>query len=60
MQGLWQKQIPVAGVFRAKQRVKFVALLLETKPLVVGALVNSPDDWKKFSLDLESYIQKNS
>lgn len=59
MQRLWQKQIPVARAFQADQLVKFVALHLETKPLVEEALANSPDDWKKFSLDLESYIQQN-
>ncbi|MDO9271268.1 MAG: hypothetical protein Q7T96_19350 [Methylobacter sp.] len=59
MQRLWQKQIPVTWTFQPEQLVKFVALHLETKSLVEEALANSPDDWKKFSLDLESYIQKN-
>lgn len=56
---LWQKQIPVAWAFQAEQLVKFVTLHLETKPLVEEALANTPDDLKKFSLDLENYIQKN-
>lgn len=59
MRRLWLKQIPVAWAFQAEQLVKFVALHLETKALVEEALANSPDNRKKFSVDLESYIQKN-
>lgn len=59
MKRLWQKQVPVAWAFQAEQLVKFVALHLETKVLVEEALANSPDNRKKFSVDLESYIQKN-
>jgi hypothetical protein len=59
MQKIWQKQIPTVWAFQAEQLVKFVALHLEAKPLVKEAFVNSPDDWEKFSHDLENYIQKN-
>ncbi len=59
MRRLWQKQIPVAWALQAEQLVKFVALHLEAKVLVEEALANSPNDWKKFSVALESYIQKN-
>lgn len=59
MQRLWQKQIPVAWTFQADRLVQFVALHPEAKHLVEEALVYSPDDWKKFSHDLEIHLQKN-
>jgi len=59
MRSLWQKQIPIAWAFQSERLVKFVASHLETKVLVEEALANSPDNRKKFSVDLESYIQKN-
>jgi hypothetical protein len=57
MRDLWQKQLPVAWAFHADQLIQFAALHLETKPLIEATL--SPDDWQKFSLDLENYIQSN-
>jgi len=59
MQGLWQKQIPVAWIFHTAKLVEFVALHPQSKPFVEEAFAYSPDDWKKFSLDLEIFIQKN-
>ena len=59
MRGAWRKQIPVVWIFQAEQLVKFIALHPEAKFLVEQAFVYSPDDWKKFSHDLEIYIQKN-
>lgn len=59
MRTLWQKQIPVAWAFQAVPLVEFVALHLEVKPLVEEAFAYSPDDWKKFSHDLEIHLQKN-
>jgi hypothetical protein len=59
MQMLWQKQVLVAWTFQATQLTKFVALHPEAKQLVEKAFVYSPDDWKKFTHDLEIYHQKN-
>ncbi len=59
MQRVWQKQIPVVWIFQAEQLVKFIALHPEAKSLVEAAFVYAPDDWNKFSHDLEIYIQKN-
>ena len=59
MQMLWQKQVLVAWAFQATQLVEFVALHPEAKQLVEKAFVYSPDDWKKFSHDLEIHLQKN-
>ncbi len=59
MQGLWQKQIPVVWTFHAAKLVEFVAFHPQSKPLVKEAFTYSPDDWKNFSLELESFIQKN-
>lgn len=59
MQRLWQKQLTVAWAFHAAELVEFAALHPETKPLVEEAFAYSPDDWKKFSLALEIFIQKN-
>ena len=60
MQQLWKKQIPVAWAFQAEQLVHFVALHPEAKRLVEEALVYTPDDWKKFSHDLEILLKKTS
>ena len=59
MQRLWQNQAKVAWTFKPAQLVKFVARQPEAKQLVEKAFFNSPDDWKKFSHDLEIYLQKN-
>lgn len=59
MQRLWHKQIPLAWTFQSEQVVKFVALHPEIKPIVEAELASSPEDWKKFSIALESHIQKN-
>lgn len=60
MQRLWQKQIPVAWKFQSRQLIQFVALHPGAKHQVEEAFVYSPDDWKKFSHDLEIFLQKNS
>jgi hypothetical protein len=59
MQSLWQKQVLVAWTFEPAQLVKFAALHPEAKQRVENAFVNTPDDWKKFSRNLEIYLQKN-
>ena len=59
MQGLWRKQVLVVRAFQPAQLIKFVALHPEALQLVEMAFANSPDDWKKFSHDLEIYLQKN-
>lgn len=59
MQRLWQKQVLVVWTFQAAKLVEFVALHPQSKPLVEEAFAYSPDDWKKFSLELEIFIQKN-
>jgi hypothetical protein len=59
MQLLWRKQLAVAWAFQAAKLVEFVAQHPDSKPLVEEAFANSPDDWKKFSFDLENFTQKN-
>lgn len=59
MRELWQKQIPVVWLFQPTQFVKFVAQHQEVRPLVEKAFNYSPDAWKKFSDNLERYLQKN-
>ena len=58
MQGLWRKQVLVARAFQPAQLTIFVAQHPEARQLVEKAFDNSPDDWKKFSHDLELYLQK--
>ena len=60
MQQLWKKQLPVAWAFQSEQLVNFVILHPEAKRLVEEALIYTPDDWKKFSHDLEIVLKKNS
>jgi hypothetical protein len=48
MQQLWQKQIPVAWVFKAQQLVKFIAAHPEAKQLALKAFIYSPEDADKF------------
>lgn len=59
MQRLWQNQAKVAWTFKPALLVKFVARQPEAKQLVEKAFLNSPDDWNKFSHDLEIYLKKN-
>ena len=57
---LWKKQLPVCWIFHPDKLVEFVATHPNAKHLVEEALVYSPDDWKKFSYDLEIFLKKNS
>lgn len=59
MRGLWQKQLPVAWKFKPVALVEFVALHPEAKRFVEEAFVYSPDEWKKFSRNLEVYLKKH-
>ena len=59
VQKLWLKQIPVAWTFQPDQLVKFIAQHAEAQPIAEQAFAYSPDEWKKFSLALDIFTQKN-
>lgn len=56
---IWQQQIPIVWRFQGEQLIQFVVRHPEAKVLVEQAFIHSPDEWQKFSFDLEKNTQKN-
>lgn len=60
MRRLLQGQVRLAWLLHPKELVAFAAGQPEALFWVKDALFYSPDDWERFSRNLESYIQKNN